>query len=50
MSESDVQQVMARQPSRSEWLAAAAWVIDNSGDLGQLEAQCRRVWAAISRP
>lgn len=50
MSDGDVQQVMARQPSRSEWLAAAAWVIDNSGDLGQLEAQCRRVWAAISRP
>ena len=46
-SEAEVRQVMERQSTRSEWLAAATWVIDNSGDREQFEEQCRRVWAAI---
>ncbi len=48
MEESDVRAVMARQPSRSEWLLAADYVIDNSGDLDRLEQQCRRVWRRVT--
>ena len=44
----EVRQVMARQPSRGEWLEAAAWVIDNAGTPAQLVQQCRRVWERIS--
>lgn len=47
MSAEEVGQVMLRQPTRGEWLAAAAWVIDNSGDEAQLAEECRRVWAEI---
>lgn len=47
LSEAEVRAVMARQPSRGEWLAAAAWVIDNGGDRVHLEAECRRVWRAL---
>lgn len=50
MSAAEVRQVMERQPGRGDWLAAAAWVIDNSGDLAHLEGQCRRVWDVIRRP
>lgn len=44
----EIRQVMSRQPARGEWLEAASWVIDNSGDLDQLTAQCRRVWSEIA--
>jgi dephospho-CoA kinase len=46
-SEDEVREVIARQPSRGEWLAAAAWVVDNSGDQEHLERECRRVWDKI---
>lgn len=48
MEESDVRAVMARQPNRSQWLLAADLVIDNSGDLGQLERECLRVWERLN--
>lgn len=38
MDEVDVRSRMASQPSRAEWLAGAALVIPNHGDLEQLEA------------
>jgi len=44
----EVRHVMDRQPSRGEWLEAACWVIDNSGDGDDLAEQCRRVWAEIA--
>jgi len=44
MTESDVRQIMGRQPTRSQWLAAADFVIDNSGDRNALESQCATVW------
>ena len=47
MDEAAVRNVMARQPPRGEWLAAADWVIDNSGDRAALVEQCHRVWQAI---
>lgn len=50
MAAGEVRQVMERQPGRGDWLAAASWVIDNSGDLAHLESQCRRVWDGIRRP
>jgi dephospho-CoA kinase len=49
MSEEVVRGVMAVQPSRAEWLAAADWVIDNSGDRDHLAGQCRRVWSELTR-
>ena len=48
MSADDVRDVMSRQASRGEWLAAADWVIDNSGDEAGLVGQCRRVWDEIT--
>lgn len=42
--ESAVRAVMARQPTRSEWLLAADLVIDNSGDLAHLDVEVGRVW------
>ena len=44
----EVLQVAKRQPSRGEWLAAATWVIDNSGDEEHLAQECGRVWEAMS--
>ncbi|MBI5157297.1 MAG: dephospho-CoA kinase [Acidimicrobiia bacterium] len=44
----EVRHVMDRQPGRGEWLEAATWVIDNSGDDEDLAEQCRRVWAEIA--
>ncbi|MEK7252710.1 MAG: dephospho-CoA kinase [Actinomycetota bacterium] len=43
-----VRMVMDRQPSRGEWLAAARWVVDNSGDDDALALQCRRIWDKIT--
>ncbi len=48
MSESEVRAVMGSQPTRGEWLAAAEWVVDNSGDEEHLGEQCRLVWEAIT--
>lgn len=48
-SESDVRAVMARQPSRSEWLLAADFVIDNTGNETQLEEGCRAVWRRVTK-
>ena len=48
MSAGDVGRVMSRQVSRGEWLAAADWVIDNSGDQVGLGVQCRRIWDEIT--
>ncbi|HEX5630668.1 MAG TPA: dephospho-CoA kinase [Acidimicrobiia bacterium] len=45
--EEQIRNIMARQPSRAEWLAAAEWVIDNGSDRDHLEAECRRLWAEI---
>lgn len=48
MEESQVRQVMSLQPTRGEWLAAATWVVDNSGERERLADQCRRVWEALT--
>ena len=47
MGPGDIIARMAAQPSRGEWLALADLVVDNSGDLGALEAQCRVVWEEL---
>lgn len=47
MTPSEIRRVMERQATRGEWLAVAAWVIDNSGDEVGLAEQCRRVWEEI---
>ena len=46
--EAGIRDIMARQPSRSEWLAAATWVLDNSGDREQLVGECQRLWHALT--
>lgn len=46
--ESDIRAIMARQPSRSEWLLAADFVIDNSADEKTLERGCRAVWERLT--
>ncbi len=45
--EEEIRAMMDRQPSRAEWLAAADFLIDNSGDLQDLEDECRRVWEEL---
>jgi len=47
--EDGIRAVMARQPSRAEWLLAADLVIDNRGDLEELTGECRRVWDRVTR-
>ena len=47
MREDDARARMAHQASRSERVAKADIVIDNSGDLAALEAEVDRAWAAI---
>jgi dephospho-CoA kinase len=47
MTEAEVLQVLDRQDSRGAWLAAASWVIDNSGDDQHLAEECARVWEHI---
>jgi dephospho-CoA kinase len=39
---------MAAQPDRDGWLALADHVVDNGGDLEQLDRECRRVWEALT--
>ena len=48
MSEEDVRNRMAAQPTREERLEGADFVIDNSGDADHLAREVDRVWAALS--
>lgn len=48
IGEAGIRDIMARQPTRSEWLAAAAWVLDNGADTEYLVEQCRRLWTVIA--
>ncbi len=48
VAEADVRAVMARQPSRAEWLLVADLVIDNGGDMAALEIECRTVWNRVT--
>lgn len=47
LSESEAQARIDAQASRDERLAAATWVIDNSGTREQLDAQVAAVWDAM---
>lgn len=47
MSEADARARMAAQVSRADRLAAADFVVDNSGDLAHLAAEVDRCWAWI---
>ena len=47
MTESDVREIMARQPTRAEWLLAADFVLDNSGTPRELERACERLWERV---
>jgi dephospho-CoA kinase len=46
-SEADARARIANQASREERLAKADFVVDNSGDPAQLEAQIDAAWAWI---
>ena len=46
--EQGLRAVMARQPSRAEWLLAADFVIDNRGSTADLTKECRRVWERVT--
>lgn len=48
MTAADVRQVMARQPTRPEWLIAADYVLDNSGDIAYLHEQCDVLWGRLA--
>lgn len=48
MAEDDIRAVMERQPRRAEWLLAADFVIDNGGDVADLERECRAVWDRVT--
>ena len=47
LSESDVHERMQRQASRSDRIAAADIVIDNTGELGNTQRQVERAWATV---
>lgn len=47
MQEDEIEARMAAQPSRDEWLASADVVVDNGGDLDDLEAEIDRVVALL---
>ncbi len=44
LDEASVRRRMAVQPSRTEWLAVADHVVDNSGDLDHLAEQVAQLW------
>jgi dephospho-CoA kinase len=46
--ETGIRDIMARQPTRAEWLTAATWVLDNSGDRDHLVEQCHRLWSELT--
>ena len=48
LAEEALRRIMSLQPSRGDWLVAACWVIDNSGDEQHLKEQCRSVWEEIA--
>lgn len=48
MSRQDAEARMAAQPTRGEWLESADLVVDNRGDLIDLEGECRFVWRRIT--
>ncbi len=48
MDEADVRRRMASQPGREEWLAAADYVVDNSGTWEDLAAEVDRLWAWLT--
>jgi len=50
MARTDVDRVLARQPSRSEWLLAADYVLDNGSDPARLEEECGRLWRLLAHP
>ncbi len=50
MTEADVDQRMAAQPSRAEWLEAADLVLDNSGTAEDLEAEVRALLDQLQAP
>ncbi len=50
MREDDVRARIARQASRSDRLARATHVIDNSGSIAALEARVAEVWEQIQAP
>lgn len=43
----DAERRIAQQASDADRRALATWVVDNSGDLADLEAQVDRIWPAI---
>jgi dephospho-CoA kinase len=47
VSRDDAERRMAMQATDEERRAIATWVLDNSGDLANLEAQVERVWAEL---
>lgn len=49
-TETEVRDILVTQASRAERLAAADHVIDNSGDLSQLQQQVRDLDAKLRRP
>lgn len=48
LNQEDAKARMAHQVSDDERLAAATFVVDNSGDREELRAQCQKVWKAIT--
>ncbi|MEX2419343.1 MAG: dephospho-CoA kinase [Acidimicrobiia bacterium] len=48
MGQQDAEARLAVQPTRGEWLESADLVVDNSGDLMDLENECRSVWRRIT--
>lgn len=50
MTRADIDQRMGAQPTRQEWLDAADYVIDNSGDQAALEAEVTRLIALVIKP
>lgn len=50
MTEADARARIAAQATREQRLAIADHVIDNTGDLAQLDAQVAEVWDRLSRP
>ena len=50
MTIADIEQRMAAQPTRDEWLAAAAVVVDNSGTVEELEHQIDHLLDELGTP
>lgn len=48
MDAEDARRRMDAQPSRRQWREAADFLVDNSGDLEDLEREVERLWAWLS--